>query len=44
MTRLRGAAGPRPDEPDNRPEDDIQVTRVPDVPKVSAIGNGPFLC
>ena len=39
-TRLKGAAEPGPDNPDNRPEDDIQVTRVPDVPKVSAIGNG----
>jgi len=31
-TRLKGAAGPRPDEPDNRPEDEIQVTRVPNNP------------
>ena len=33
-TRLKGAAGPRPDDPDNRREDEIQVTRVPDVPSV----------
>lgn len=33
-TRLKGAAGPLPDDPDNRREDEIQVTRVPDVPSV----------
>jgi len=31
-TRLKGAAGPLPDDPDNRREDEIQVTRIPDVP------------
>jgi len=36
MTRLRGAAGPRPDEPDNRPEEEIEVTRVPNNPTVSS--------
>lgn len=34
-TRLKGAAGPRPDEPRDGQEDEIQVTRVPDVPSVS---------
>jgi len=29
---LRGAAGSHPDKPDNIPEDEIQVTRVPDIP------------
>jgi hypothetical protein len=31
IKKLRAAAGPLPDDPDNRREDDIQVTRVPDV-------------
>ncbi|KAH9991037.1 hypothetical protein BJV77DRAFT_560962 [Russula vinacea] len=31
-TRLKGAADPLPDDPDNTREDEIQVTRVPDVP------------
>ena len=34
-TRLKGAAEPLPDDPDNRREEEIQVTRVPDVPNVS---------
>jgi hypothetical protein len=34
-TRLKGAADPLPDDPDNRREDEIQVTRVPDIPHVS---------
>jgi hypothetical protein len=34
-TRLKGAADPLPDDPDNRREGEIQVTRVPDVPNVS---------
>ena len=33
-TRLKGAADPLPDDPDNTREDEIQVTRVPDVPSV----------
>jgi hypothetical protein len=33
--RLRAAAEPLPDDPDNRRDDEIQVTRVPRVPKVS---------
>ncbi|SRR6266446_899202 len=33
-TRLKGAADPLPDDPDNRRQDEIQVTRVPDVPSV----------
>ena len=36
-TRIRAAAGPRPDEPDNRREDEIQVTGVPGGPKVGAL-------
>lgn len=31
---MRAAAEPRPDDPDNRRDDEIQVTRVPDGPKV----------
>jgi hypothetical protein len=37
--RLKGAAEPRPDDPDNHREDEIQVTRVPDVPSVSNFPN-----
>jgi len=32
-----GAAGPQPDDPDNMREDEIQVTRVPDVPSVRSL-------
>jgi hypothetical protein len=36
MTRpIQAAAEPPPDDPDNRSDDEIQVTEVPDVPKVS---------
>jgi hypothetical protein len=31
---MRAAAEPRPDDPDNRRDDEIQVTRVPDDPEV----------
>lgn len=31
---MRAAAEPRPDDPDNHSGDDIQVSRVPDGPKV----------
>ena len=31
---MRAAAEPLPDDPDNRRDDEIQVTRVPDGPKV----------
>jgi hypothetical protein len=31
---MRAAAEPRPDDPDNRGDDEIQVTRVPGGPKV----------
>jgi hypothetical protein len=31
---MRAAAEPRPDDPDNHRDDKIQVTRVPDGPKV----------
>jgi hypothetical protein len=31
---MRAAAEPRPDDPDNRRDDEIQVTRVPGGPKV----------
>ncbi|KAF8474356.1 hypothetical protein DFH94DRAFT_761713 [Russula ochroleuca] len=34
IRHLRAAAGPRPDDPDNRRDDDIQVTRVPGASKV----------
>jgi hypothetical protein len=33
---LRAAAEPRPDDPDNRRDDEIQVIRVPGVPKVGS--------
>jgi hypothetical protein len=36
-TRIYAAAEPRPDEPDNRREDEIQVTGVPGGPKVGAL-------
>ena len=36
-THIRAAAGPRPDEPDNRRGDEIQVTGVPGGPKVGAL-------
>jgi hypothetical protein len=32
--KLRGAAEPLPDDPDNRREDEVQVIRVPDDPSV----------
>ncbi len=32
--RIRAAAKPRPDDPDNRREDEIQVSQVPGAPKV----------
>jgi len=32
---MRAAAEPLPDDPDNRRDDEIQVTRVPDGSKVS---------
>ena len=35
QARLRSAAGPLPDDPDNGREDGKEVTRVPDVPNVS---------
>ena len=31
---MRAAAEPRPDDPENRRDDEIEVTRVPDGPKV----------
>ena len=31
---MRAAAEPLPDEPDDRREDETQVTRIPDSPKV----------
>ena len=34
---MRAAAEPRPDNPDNRRDDEIQVSRVPDGPKVGNI-------
>jgi hypothetical protein len=37
---MRAAAEPLPDDPDNRRDDDIQVTQIPDGSKVSII----FLC
>ena len=33
--RMRAAAEPLPDDPDNRQEDEIQVTRIPDSSNVS---------
>jgi hypothetical protein len=35
IKHIRAAAEPLPDDPDNRREDEIQVTQVPGVPKVS---------
>ena len=32
---MRAAAEPLPDDPDNRRDDEIQVTRIPDGSKVS---------
>jgi len=32
---MRAAAEPHPDDPDDRREDEIQVTRIPDSSKVS---------
>ena len=32
---MRAAAEPLPDDPENRREDEIQVTRIPDSSKVS---------
>jgi len=34
LKRIRAAAGPRPDDPENSPEDEIQVTGVPGDPEV----------
>ena len=34
---MRAAAEPRPDDPDNRRDNDIQVTRVADGPEVCNI-------
>ena len=34
---VRAAAEPLPDDPDNRREDEIQVTRIPDVSNVGAL-------
>jgi len=34
---IRAAAEPLPDDPDNRRDDDIQVTSVPGVPKVRGL-------
>ena len=34
---MRAAAEPFPDDPDNRREDEIQVTRIPDCSKVSIL-------
>jgi hypothetical protein len=34
---MRAAAEPRPDDPDNRSDDEIQVTRVADGPKVGSL-------
>ena len=34
---IRAAAEPLPDDPDNNREDDIQVTRVPNAPKVGSL-------
>jgi hypothetical protein len=34
---IRAQAEPLPDDPDNSREDDIQVTRVPDAPKVGSL-------
>ena len=33
---MQAAAEPLPDDPDNRHEDEIEVTRVPDAPKVGS--------
>jgi hypothetical protein len=33
---MRAAAEPLPDDPDNRDEDEIQVTRVPDASSVGS--------
>jgi hypothetical protein len=32
---MRAAAEPRPDDPDDRREDEMQVTQIPDSSKVS---------
>ena len=37
IKHLRAAAGPRPDDPDNHRDDDIQVTRVPGASKVGSL-------
>ena len=34
---MRAAAEPRLDDPDNREDDEIEVTRVPDGPKVGSL-------
>ncbi len=41
IIQIRAAAEPRPDDPDNRGDDEIQMTRAPGVPKV---GSPPNLC
>jgi len=33
---MRAAAEPPPDDPDNRHDDEIEVTGVPDAPKVGS--------
>ena len=35
--RIRAATEPHPDDPDNHREDEIQVSRVPDAPKVGTL-------
>jgi hypothetical protein len=37
IKHMRAAAEPLPDDPDNRRDDDIQVTRVPGVQKVGSL-------
>lgn len=35
---MRAEAEPPPDDPDNHRDDEIEVTRVPDAPKVGSPG------
>jgi hypothetical protein len=35
--RIHAAAEPRPDDPDDRSEDEIQVSRLPGAPKVGIL-------
>ena len=37
MKRIRAAAEPLPDDPDDNHEDEIQVTRVQDAPQVGLL-------